>query len=105
MLHEKPEIAANVLLEHPAAVRRAADVHELRAGGEEHLPSCLCEAVTPVGLLAEEEEVLVEQSDLVDRSAADEHARAHHGIGFDGARMVEVRGIERVQRARARREL
>ena len=80
VLGEEAQVPADVLAEHPAAVRRAADVHALRAREEAHLPAGLAEAVAPVGLLAEEEERLVERADLLDRLAADEHARAHHDL-------------------------
>ena len=75
-------------------MRGAADVHALRAREEEDLPARLPEAVAPVRLLAEEEEVLVEQADLVDRAPADEHARAHDELGLAHLVVVEAARVE-----------
>ena len=72
VLREEPQVAADVLLEHPSAVRGAAHVDDLRARVEDHGPARLVEAVAPVGLLAEEEERAVRRADGVDRVAADE---------------------------------
>ena len=73
-------MAADVVAEEAAAVRRAADVHALGLGREERLQPASREAVAPVHLLAEEEEALVERADLVDRRAAHEQAGAHHEL-------------------------
>ena len=78
---------------------------ELRAREEDDLPARLREAVAPVGLLAEEEEVLVERPDLLDRLAPDEHDRAHHELGLEHRVVVEAARVEPVQRPRPRREL
>src|SRR5437763_860931 len=72
VLGEEAELAAQVLDVHPPAVRRAADVGELGLGIEPDLPAGRLEAVAPVRLLAEEEEVLVRRPDLLDRLAPDE---------------------------------
>src|SRR5258708_6634536 len=55
----EPQVAAEVLDVHPAAVGGAADVHDLGAGIEPDGPAGLPEAEHPVGLLAEHEELLV----------------------------------------------
>ena len=76
-------------------------MHHLRAGVEQHLPARPPEAVAPVRLLAEEEEALVEEPDLVDRRAPYEQARAHdelrlaHLVVREAAR---VEGVERRER-------
>ena len=67
---------------------------------EQRLPACLCEAVAPVDLFAEQEEALVEEAYLVDRRAAHEHARAHHDLGLTLALVVEPARIEAVQELR-----
>src|SRR5437764_7935225 len=67
VLGEEVQLSADVLGEEPAAVRGAADVHHLGAGEEVDAPAGLAEAVAPVGLLGEHEEVLVEESDLARR--------------------------------------
>ena len=72
MLREEPQVSFHLLAEHAPAVRGAAHVHDLRAGEEQHLPPGAHEAEAPVRLLAEDEEVLVDQADGVDRRAADE---------------------------------
>ena len=67
MLREEPKVPAEVLAVQPAAVRGAPHVDTVDAGEKHDLPPRLPEAEAPVRLLAEEEEVLVEQTDLVDR--------------------------------------
>ena len=79
------------------AVRRAADMDALGAGVEEHLPARLREAVAPVGLLAEEEERLVERADLGDRGAPHEHAGTHHELRLAQLVVVESGGVEGVE--------
>ena len=86
-------------------MRRAADVHALGAREEHDLPARLPEPVAPVRLLAEEEVVLVEEADLVDRLATNEHARAHHDLAIAHLVVVEATRVERVERPRSRREL
>ena len=105
VLGEEAEVAADVLAEHPAAVRGAADVHALGAREEDHLPARLAEAVGPVRLLAEEEERLVERADLLHGLAPDEHAGAHQELRLAHLLMVEAARVEPVQRLRARRQL
>ncbi len=105
MLGEEAQVPAQVLAEEPAAVRGAADVHALGAREEEDLPAGLPEPVAPVGLLAEEEEVLVERADRVDRLPADEHAGAHHDLRLEHAVVGEAAGVERVQELRSRSQL
>src|SRR5262249_45731437 len=63
MLCEEAQQATEILDVEPAAVRGAADVHDLRVGDERDTPARLTEAVRPVRLLAEHEEVLVEEAD------------------------------------------
>src|SRR5581483_12225619 len=63
VLREEPEVALDVLREQAASVRRAADVDDLGVGQEPDRPARLAEAVEQVGLLAEHEEVLVEEAD------------------------------------------
>ena len=96
---------AHVLGEQGAAVRGAPDVHGLRSREEEHVPARLVEAVAPVGLLAEHEEVLVEMPDLVGRVAADEQASAEEPVDLPHLVVVEAARVEGVQHARPRRQL
>ena len=105
VLGQEAEVPADVLAEHAAAVRGAADVHALRPREEDDLPAGLAEAVRPVRLLAEEEERLVERADLLDRLAPHEHAGAHQELRLAHLLVVEPARVERVQRLRARREL
>src|SRR2546430_9685245 len=88
---------AHVLREQAAAVRGAADVYGLGAGEEENAPTRLAEPVTPVGLLAEHEEVLVEQPDLVRSVAADEQAGAEEPVDLAHLVVVEAALVEGVQ--------
>src|SRR4051794_10868258 len=67
MLAEEAEDSPEVLHIQLAAVGGAADVHDLGVGDEHDAPARLPEAVRPVGLLAEHEEVLVEQAHDVGR--------------------------------------
>src|SRR5204862_3536875 len=85
--------------------RRAAQVHDLGAGEEPDLPPGLAEAEAPVGLLAEHEEILVEEPDLVGGVPPDEQAGAEEPVDLAGLVVVEAALVERVQRARPRREL
>ena len=105
MLREKSQVAADVLTEHPPAMRRTPDVHALGAGEEQDLPAGLPEAVAPVRLLAEEEERLVQRADLLDGLAPHEHAGAHHDLDLALLVVLEPARIERVEQLRARREL
>ncbi len=105
VLREEAQVAAEVLPIQAPAVGGAADVHTLGSREEEHLPAGLPEAVAPVGLLAEEEVVLVEKPDLVDRAPADEQARAHDELGLAHLVVVEPTRVEPVQHGRAGREL
>src|ERR1051325_6405246 len=108
VLPEKPQVPAQLLAVHRPPVlggRRAADMDELGAREEEYLPPRLPEAVAPVGLLAEHEVVLVEEPYGIGGLAADEHAGAHHELGLPHLVVPEPRRVERIQRARARREL
>ena len=105
VLGEKAEVPSQVLLEHAAAVGRAADVDAFRTREEHHRPARLLEPVAPVRLLAEEEERLVEHADLVDRRPAHEQARTHQELRLANPVVVEALRVEGVQRARARGEL
>src|SRR3954469_25842344 len=99
---EEAQMTAQLLAVHRAPVlrgRRAADVDELRAGVEQHLPARLPKAVEPVGLLAEHEEILVEEANRVGGPAPDEEAGAHQELGLAYLVVVEARPVERVQRA------
>ena len=96
---------AHVLGEQAAAVRGAPDVHGLGAGEEEDTPTRLAEPVAPVGLLAEHEEVLVEQADLVRGVAADEQAGAEQPVDLAHPVVVEAALVEGVQGLRPRRQL
>src|ERR1051326_5769437 len=51
VLGDEAEVAAHVLTEHRAGVRRSVDVHEFRSRREQHAPIRTAEAVTPVRLL------------------------------------------------------
>src|SRR3982751_4824038 len=99
MLREEAQVPGDLVDEEAAAVRGAADVHGLRVGREQHLPARLYEAVVPVGLLAEEEEVLVEPADLLDRRPPDEHHRTHYELCLAHRVVLEATGVERIQRA------
>ena len=105
VLGEEVQLSADVLGEEPAAVRGAADVHHLGAGEEVDAPAGLAEAVAPVGLLAEHEEVLVEHPHLLHGLAPDEHASAHHELRLPHGVVVEPARIEGIERARPRAEL
>src|SRR5262245_14575941 len=75
VLGQEPEVALDLLPEERRGLRppaRAADVHRLGIGIEQRLPPGLAQAVAPVGLLAEEEELLVERPDLLERSPPEE---------------------------------
>ena len=72
---------------------------------EEHLPAGTAEPCHPVDLLAEHEEVLVEQADRVGRLAPDEQRGAVEPLDLAHLVVVEAAGVERVQALRARREL
>ena len=98
MLREEPEVPAQVLPIQAARVRPAADVRALGSGEEDDLPAGLMETVVPVRLLAEEEEVLVREADLVDRLPPDQHAGAHHAFDLACLVVVEVTRVEGVQR-------
>ena len=63
------------------------------------------EAVEPVGLLAEHEEALVEQPDLVGRLAPDEQRRAVERLDLARAVVVEAAAVEGVEELGARPEL
>ena len=89
---------AEVLAIQPAAVRRPADVDALRAREEDHLPAGFAEPVAPVGLLAEQEVVLVALADLGDRLAPEQHARAHHDLHLAHLVVVEAAAVEGVKR-------
>src|SRR4029450_13589480 len=77
----------------------------LGTGKEEDLPARFLEAVAPVRLLAEEEERLVEGTDLLDGLAPDEHAGAHDDLDLALLAVLEPARVERVEQLRARREL
>ena len=72
---------------------------------EQHLPAGPAEARQPVDLLAEHEEVLVEQPDRVGGLAADEQRRAVEPVDLGQLVVREVAAVERVQEARVRSEL
>src|SRR6476619_4068818 len=97
------QVPAYVLAEHPAAVRRPANVDAPRRGREQHVPPRIGRAAHPVDLLAEEEVALVERPDLVVGAASQEEAGPHDPLHLALALVVEARAVERVQRARARR--
>ena len=80
-------------------------MHHLGAGEEVDAPAGLAEAVAPVGLLAEHEEVLVEESDLVRGVAPDEQAGTEEPVDLAHLVVVETALVEGVQRTRARRQL
>jgi hypothetical protein len=105
VLEQEAQVAANVLAKQQPPVRRAADVHAVRRGREDRLPPGPGEAVAPVGLLAEEEEALIEPADLVDRTASNEQARPHHPVDVAFLVVREAAAVEGVQRLRMRREL
>ena len=105
VLRQEAEVAAHVLAQQPSAVRGTADMDALGAGEEERLPAVLGEPVRPVGLLAEEEERLVERADLLHSGAPHEHARTHHEVRLASAVVGEATRVEAVQELGARREL
>ena len=105
MLGEKAQVAAQVLAVEPTAVRRAAHVDDLGAGEEEHLPARRAEAVAPVRLLAEHEERLVEQADLVGGRAPHEQRGAVEPVDLAHLVVLEAARVERVQQRRTRRQL
>ena len=105
MLVEVPQLAAKILDVQPAPVRCAPDMHDLGAGVEPHLPAGTAEARQPVGLLAEQEEALVEQPDRVGRLPAHQQGGSREPVDLAGACVVETAGVERVEQVGARREL
>ena len=105
VLRQEAQVAAEVLDVHPAAVGGATDVDDLRAGIEPDVPPGSPEAEHPVRLLAEHEEVLVEEADGVGGLAPHEQRRAGDPVDFAGLVVVEAAGVERVQELRARSEL
>src|SRR5205823_5467795 len=105
VLPEEEQVAAQVLAVETASVRGGADVYTLGVGKEENPPARLAKAKAPVGFLAEEEELLVEVSDVLDGLATDEEARAHHELGRPHLVVGETVAVEAVQQPRARREL
>src|SRR5207247_894114 len=105
VLGEEAQVPAQVLLVQPVSVGAPAHVHDLRAGVEEHLPARPVEAVAPVGLLAEHEEVFVEEPDRVRRVTAHEQARAEEPLHLARLVVGEAGAVESVQRPRPRAEL
>src|SRR5207248_7303660 len=102
MFPEEADVPARDLDEVPPSVGGAADVDDLRARIEEHLPARRPKAVAPVRLLAEEEEALVGRADGVDRRTPHEQAGAHQPIALAYGSVVEPAGVERVQHPGAR---
>src|SRR4029450_8106 len=108
VLAQKAQMAAHLLAEERPRLpppARAPNVDDLRPRKEERPPARRLRAVAPVRLLAEEEELLVERSDLVVRRAAQQKARRLREV--DLARLVvpEGRAGERIERPRAGAEL
>src|SRR6185437_8955822 len=89
VLVEEPDLAAQVLDVQPAAVRRAAHVHDLGLRGEEDAPPRPPEARQPVDLLAEHEERLVEEPDRIRGLAAHEQGRRREPVGLALPPVVE----------------
>src|SRR3989304_1400483 len=86
-------------------VRRRRRARTPPRGKKAPLPARLTETEAPVRLLAEEEVVLVEQTDLLDRLAPGEHAGTHHEIRLANLVVLEAARAERVERARAGAQL
>ncbi len=105
VLGEEQQVAAEVLPVQTASVRGAADVDALGSREEEDLPARPVEPVAPVGLLAEEEVVLVEEADPLDRAPAHEHAGTHDELRLAHLVVVEPARVEAVEERRPRREL
>ena len=108
VLVQEADVAAHLLAEHRAPAllrRRPAHVHELRVRREEHLPARLAEAVEPIRLLAEHEEVLVEEANRIGGLAPHEQDRAHQELRLVGLVVREAVAVEGVEGPRARREL
>src|SRR5206468_4549959 len=108
VLVQETDVAAHLLAEHRAPAllrRRPAHVYELRVRREEHLPARLAEAVEPVRLLAEHEEVLVEEANRIRGLAPHEQDRAHQELGRVGPVVRKAVAVEGVEEARPRREL
>src|SRR5262249_60191295 len=99
---EEAKLPAHVLCEQPAAVGGTTDVHDLRARKEPDAPTGLPEAVAPVGLLAEHEEVLIEEADLVGGVPPHQQAGPEEPVHPPGFVVDEVTLVEPVQHARAR---
>ncbi len=101
VLVEEAELAAEVLDVH--AGRRAMRRRRARPPrpGRTTPASRRAGSGQPVGLLAEQEEALVEQPDRVGRLAAHEQGGAREPVDLAGARMVEPAGVERVEQRRS----
>src|SRR5438105_8797586 len=108
MLGEETQVPAQLLPVHRPPVlacRGAADMDELGARREQHLPARLAEAVAPVRLLAEHEEVLVEEAYGSGGLPPYEQAGAHQELGLAHLVVVEAGAVERIQGTRAGGEL
>src|SRR5918996_1643730 len=105
MLREEAKLARDHLVEEAAAVGGPEDVGRLCRRQEDDLPPSGAQPPAPVGLLAEEEKVLVRRAHLLDRRAPEQEASTHDPLRLALRGVVEVAGIERVEGARARREL
>jgi hypothetical protein len=104
VLGEEAQQAAQVLDVQPAPVRGAAHVHDLRVVHEDGLPARPAEPEHPVRLLAEHEEVLVEEPDVLRRRDPHEQRRPLQRLDLPRLVVVEAAAVERVEERRARRE-